>query len=280
MLYHKKIQRSFLLLLRILMSIMPPHQLWKITGGASTLLPISSALILDVLRLTSWTSLKHNQRRNCGFLVNQLQSPPSITSTTSLNQMKRKRFLQPGSQGQLPSIDDREESFSTYQRPLINWYPGHIAKAEKMLANTLQSVDVVIEVRDARCPKATSHPDVGQWVAGKPRIVVLTHADSVPLASRRQWQKAYNKFGAARWDGQLNKITKNAVNQNIRNRMSLMPSSSTKSKEEVEAVIFVDAKRGQGIYSISRAIYRAGAFVNEKRQRMGLMNRPLRVGIM
>jgi hypothetical protein len=250
-------------------------------GGASTLLPTSSGFILDVFRLTSWTSLKQNQRRNCGFLINQLQSHPSIASTTSLHQMKRKRFTQPGTQGQSQSIENREESFTTYRRPLINWYPGHIAKAEKMLANTLQAVDVVIEVRDARCPKATSHPDVGQWVAGKPRIVVLTHADAVPLASQRQWQRAYNKFGAARWDGQLSKLTKNTVNQNIQNRMSVTPSSSSiKSKGEVEAVIFVDAKRGQGIYSISRAISRAGAFVNEKRQRMGLMSRPLRVGIM
>ncbi|PLS67608.1 MAG: ribosome biogenesis GTPase YlqF, partial [Cyanobacteria bacterium M5B4] len=32
---------------------------------------------------------------------------------------------------------------------LIQWYPGHIAKAEKALKEQLKLVDVVLEVRDA-----------------------------------------------------------------------------------------------------------------------------------
>jgi len=47
----------------------------------------------------------------------------------------------------------------------------------------------------------------------------------------------------------------------------------------VEDVIFVDAKRGQGIRSIHRAIIRAGVHVNERRARRGLSDRALRVGI-
>lgn len=259
---------------------MPTNRLWKVTG--SSLLPITSGLTLDALRRTPLTSLKHNQRHKTSSVANPWLARRSFSSNTSLNQIKRRRFSQPGSAGQSQSIEGQEESFSTYRRPLINWYPGHIAKAEKMLTNTLQSVDVVIEVRDARCPKATSHPEVGQWVAGKPRIVVLTHADAVPLASQRQWQKAYNKFGAAKWDGQLSKTIKNVANQNLRNRSSSSSTTQTEvtSEDAVEAVIFVDAKRGQGVYAISRAICRAGAYVNEKRRRIGLMNRPLRVGIM
>ena len=42
----------------------------------------------------------------------------------------------------------------------ISWYPGHIAKAERELADYLKKVDVVIEVRDARIPLATTHPMV------------------------------------------------------------------------------------------------------------------------
>lgn len=38
------------------------------------------------------------------------------------------------------------------------WYPGHIAKTEKELKDQLKLMDVVIEVRDARIPLATSHP--------------------------------------------------------------------------------------------------------------------------
>ena len=71
-------------------------------------------------------------------------------------------------------------TISGYKRPVVNWYPGHIAKAERMLAETLRSVDVVLEVRDARAPKATAHPKVGEWAAGKPRLVILTKGDLVP----------------------------------------------------------------------------------------------------
>lgn len=42
----------------------------------------------------------------------------------------------------------------------ISWYPGHIAKAERELADYLKKVDVVIEVRDARIPISTTHPMV------------------------------------------------------------------------------------------------------------------------
>ena len=43
---------------------------------------------------------------------------------------------------------------------LFQWYPGHIARAEKALKEQLKWVDVVLEVRDARIPQATSHPEV------------------------------------------------------------------------------------------------------------------------
>jgi ribosome biogenesis GTPase A len=64
--------------------------------------------------------------------------------------------------------DDNDEdlySSSGYKKPTVNWYPGHIAKAERQLAETLKAVDVVVEVRDARACKATSHEKVGEcWL--------------------------------------------------------------------------------------------------------------------
>lgn len=43
---------------------------------------------------------------------------------------------------------------------ILQWYPGHIAKTEKELKEQLKLMDVVIEVRDARIPLSTSHPQV------------------------------------------------------------------------------------------------------------------------
>ncbi len=51
--------------------------------------------------------------------------------------------------------------------PVIQWYPGHIAKAEQQLSKNLQKVDLVIEVRDARIPMATGHPQLGELASGQ-----------------------------------------------------------------------------------------------------------------
>src|SRR3569623_2114240 len=88
-------------------------------------------------------------------------------------------------------IDDDDlflENNSGYSRPVVQWYPGHIAKAERELSKTLKMVDVVVEVRDARAVKATSHPLVATWCAGRPRIVALTHGDQVPSRARLDWK--------------------------------------------------------------------------------------------
>ena len=42
---------------------------------------------------------------------------------------------------------------------LIQWYPGHMAKARRMLVENLKLIDVVVEIVDARAPRATRNPD-------------------------------------------------------------------------------------------------------------------------
>ena len=174
-------------------------------------------------------------------------------------------------------------SLSGYERPKVNWYPGHIAKAERQLSETLKSVDVVIEVRDARAPKATAHPKVGKWAAGRPRVVVLTRVDMVASKSRESWREAYRRFGADQWEERLDGEGLNRNMQMRREQSKYDNSGETESvdsrEEGVEEVLFVDAKRGQGTHAISRAVYRAGRHVNERRNRRGLNDRALRVGI-
>jgi ribosome biogenesis GTPase A len=77
-----------------------------------------------------------------------------------------------------------------YARPVIQWYSGHIAKAERLLQDTFfKAVDVVIEVRDARIVHATSHPSVPMWSSGKPRIVAITHIDT--HQAHRGWKHSF-----------------------------------------------------------------------------------------
>jgi hypothetical protein len=190
---------------------------------------------------------------------------------------------------------DQDLLESGYKRPPVNWYPGHIAKAERQLSETLRAVDVVVEVRDARACKATSHPRVGEWCAGRPRIVVLTHVDSIPKSAEVAWRRSYENFGAERWDeAPINSQISNQAKQAKDFRIKFVPPSGGKAAgagnekdnanagaaiSPVEQVLFVNAKMGAGIHTLHRAILKAGAHVQERRDRRGLKDRPLRVGI-
>ncbi len=59
----------------------------------------------------------------------------------------------------------------------INWYPGHMAKAKRLLADQLGRCDVVIELCDARLPYSSRNPDLGRMTGGKKRILLLNKAD-------------------------------------------------------------------------------------------------------
>ncbi|EXC06059.1 Ribosome biogenesis GTPase A [Morus notabilis] len=52
----------------------------------------------------------------------------------------------------------------------VQWYPGHIAKTEKVLKEQLKLMDVVIEVRDVRIPMSTSHPQVQAGIVRYPNV--------------------------------------------------------------------------------------------------------------
>lgn len=59
----------------------------------------------------------------------------------------------------------------------INWYPGHIAKAEKALKANINLTDVIIEVVDARIPFSSLYPDVKRLTGEKPRLILLNKSD-------------------------------------------------------------------------------------------------------
>lgn len=82
-----------------------------------------------------------------------------------------------------------------YKLNLIQWYPGHIAKAEKKLKEQLKLVDVVLEVRDARIPLATFHPQIPQWVGSKKRLLVLNRLDMIPDPVRQLWMNWFKSQG-------------------------------------------------------------------------------------
>ena len=69
----------------------------------------------------------------------------------------------------------------------IGWYPGHMAKARRLLTDQLKRVDAVIEICDARLPLSSRNPELGQLVAGKPVLLLLSKADLADPDVTAKW---------------------------------------------------------------------------------------------
>ncbi|AFZ22652.1 ribosome biogenesis GTP-binding protein YlqF [Cylindrospermum stagnale PCC 7417] len=125
-----------------------------------------------------------------------------------------------------------------YKLNLIQWYPGHIAKAEKNLKEQLKRVDVVLEVRDARIPLATNHPQINEWVGDKKRVLVLNRLDMIMPKVRSLWIDWF--------------------------------------REQGEFVYFTNAQHGEGITAVAKAAQAAGIELNQRRRDRGMLPRPVR----
>lgn len=77
----------------------------------------------------------------------------------------------------------------------INWYPGHMAKARRQLAENLKLIDVVVEIVDARAPRASRNPDFDDLFAQKVRIVLLNKSDLADDVKTELWLKEFRSKG-------------------------------------------------------------------------------------
>ena len=75
----------------------------------------------------------------------------------------------------------------------INWYPGHMAKAKRLLADQLSRVDVVVELCDARLPYSSRNPDLDKLLAGKKRVLLLNKADLADPAATAPYSASTGK---------------------------------------------------------------------------------------
>lgn len=77
----------------------------------------------------------------------------------------------------------------------IQWYPGHMVKAKRLVKEHLKLVDVVIELVDARVPLSSRNPDIDKIVENKPRIVVLNKGDLSDKQRTQEWTKYFRDLG-------------------------------------------------------------------------------------
>ncbi len=121
---------------------------------------------------------------------------------------------------------------------IIQWYPGHIAKAERQLNLSLAKVDLVIEVRDARIPRSTSHPCLQKWIKNKKHLLVLNRRDMIHSTSLSAWDNWFRQQG--------------------------------------QKALWCNAKDGTGTKQIKEAAIQLGQELNDRRKSRGMQQRAVR----
>lgn len=77
----------------------------------------------------------------------------------------------------------------------IHWFPGHMAKARRLLEENIKLVDAVIELRDARVPYASANPLLAEIVGDKPVIIALTKPDLADDRATKRFAAAFIQAG-------------------------------------------------------------------------------------
>jgi len=73
----------------------------------------------------------------------------------------------------------------------INWYPGHMVKAKRMITENLKLVDLIVEILDARLPYSSRNPDFEKLFSNKKKVIVLNKYDLADPSITTQWKKYY-----------------------------------------------------------------------------------------
>ncbi|DBA86936.1 hypothetical protein WJX79_009287 [Trebouxia sp. C0005] len=134
-----------------------------------------------------------------------------------------------------------EEVDTSLQKYSVQWYPGHIARAERQLKSQLKLVDVVLEVRDARIPLSSCHPQIPVWCLNKPRLLIMNRADMISQQDQQEWSNYYGSQGLS--------------------------------------VFNTDANNGKGITKVTKAALSLSKSINDKRKARGLQPRPVRAAV-
>lgn len=120
----------------------------------------------------------------------------------------------------------------------IQWYPGHMTKAKRMMQENIKLIDIVVELLDARIPLSSRNPDIDQLANNKFRLIILNKADLADEEGNRQWENYF--------------------------------------KEKGFHVLKVNSQKGQGIKSVKGMIMEACKEKIERDRKRGILNRPVR----
>ena len=129
-----------------------------------------------------------------------------------------------------------------FEKMNIQWFPGHMTKAQRMIEENLSMVDAVCEILDARIPYSSRNPDIDRLAGDKPRLVILNRVDLADPQMTARWRKYFESRGPA--------------------------------------ILETDAKSGKGVGSFAPAVRRLLKDKLAAYEAKGQVGRPLRVMIL
>ncbi len=77
----------------------------------------------------------------------------------------------------------------------IQWYPGHMTKAKRMMQEDIKLIDLVIELVDARIPISSKNPDIDTLAGNRARLILLNKADLADERVTTEWTKYFTDKG-------------------------------------------------------------------------------------
>ena len=84
---------------------------------------------------------------------------------------------------------------NVYEKMNIQWFPGHMTKAQRMIEENIKMVDAVCEIVDARIPFSSRNPDIDRLSGDKPRLMILNRVDLADPKVTQRWKKYYQDQG-------------------------------------------------------------------------------------
>lgn len=112
----------------------------------------------------------------------------------------------------------------------INWYPGHMAKAKRLIEDDLKLIDVVIEVIDARIPISSRNPDLNKMVKNKKKIIILNKSDLADDIQTKKWKEYLTDNDTIAIS--MNSLNNNRVNEIINTIEKIMAEEKAKALEK------------------------------------------------
>ncbi len=116
-----------------------------------------------------------------------------------------------------------------FSNTVINWYPGHMAKAKRLIKERLELIDIVYELVDARIPYSSKMQDMDDIIQTKPRLLIMTKADLCDKEETKKWISYYESLG---YQVILTDVTKNLPMKEIMEKTNLLLSDFQEKRKQ------------------------------------------------